>query len=88
MVTTNGLSILLHSVISLEDATSYDKTGVSYLSNSKTSLYLHRLVKPYLSSNIRALVLLNLLNSLRKRDKMLGKPRILSLFPNWFNKFN
>ena len=41
-------------------------------------------------SNIRALVLLNLLNSLRKRerDKMLGKPRILSLFPNSFNKFN
>ena len=38
-------------------------------------------------SNIRALVLLNLLNSLRKRDKMLGKPRILSLFPNLFNKF-
>ena len=33
-------------------------------------------------------VLLNLLKSLRKRDKMLGKPRILSLFPNLFNKFN
>ena len=27
-------------------------------------------------------VLLNLLNELGKRDKMLGKPRILSLFPN------
>ena len=37
-------------------------------------------------SNICALVLLNLLNSLRKRDKMLGKPCILSLFPNSFNK--
>ena len=23
-----------------------------------------------------------------KRDEMLGKPRILSLFPNSFNKFN
>ena len=33
-------------------------------------------------------VLLNLLNSSRKKDKMLGKPRILSLFPNSFNKFN
>ena len=33
-------------------------------------------------------VLLNLLNSLRKRDNMLGKPRILSLFLNSFNKFN
>ena len=33
-------------------------------------------------------VLLNLLNSLRKRDKMLGKPRIFSLFRNEFNKFN
>ena len=30
-------------------------------------------------------VLLNLLNKLRKRDKMRG---ILSLFPNSFNKFN
>ena len=30
----------------------------------------------------------NLLNSLRKRDKMLGKPRILYLFPNSFYKFN
>ena len=30
-------------------------------------------------------VLLNLLNALRKRDKMRG---ILSLFPNEFNKFN
>ena len=33
-------------------------------------------------------VLLNLLNELRKRDKMLGLPSILSLFPNEFNKFN
>ena len=33
-------------------------------------------------------VLLNLLNELRKRDKMLGKPRTLSLFRNEFNKFN
>ena len=33
-------------------------------------------------------VLLNLLNLLRKRDKMLGKPHILSLFLNEFNKFN
>ena len=33
-------------------------------------------------------VLLNLLNELRKRDKMLGKPHILSLFHNKFNIFN
>ena len=33
-------------------------------------------------------VLLNLLNELRKRDKMRGLPRILSLFLNKFNKFN
>ena len=33
-------------------------------------------------------VLLNLLNSLRKRDKMRGLPSILSLFHNEFNKFN
>ena len=41
-----------------------------------------------IESNICAPVLLNLLNLLRKRDKMLGKPRILSLFHNLFNKFN
>ena len=33
-------------------------------------------------------VLLNLLNELRKRDKMWGLQSILSLFHNEFNKFN
>ena len=33
-------------------------------------------------------VLLNLLNNLRKRDKMQGLPSILSPFRNEFNKFN
>ena len=33
-------------------------------------------------------VLLNLLNELRKRDKMRGLPSIVSLFRNKFNKFN
>ena len=33
-------------------------------------------------------VLLNLLNELRKRDKMRGLLGILSLFPNELNKFN
>ena len=33
-------------------------------------------------------VLLNLLNELRKRDKMRGLPNILSLFRNEFNNFN
>ena len=33
-------------------------------------------------------VLLNLLNELRKRDKMRGLPSILSLIRNEFNKFN
>ena len=33
-------------------------------------------------------VLLNLLNELRKRDKMRGLPSTLSLFRNEFNKFN
>ena len=32
-------------------------------------------------------VLLNLLNELRKRDKILGLPSILSLFHDEFNKF-
>ena len=39
-------------------------------------------------SNTRAPVLLYLLKSLRKSDKMLGKPCILYLFPNVFNTFN
>ena len=34
------------------------------------------------------LEVLNLFNSLRQRNKMLGKPRMLSLFPDSFNKFN
>ena len=42
----------------------------------------------WVESNIPASVLLNLLNSLQKSDKMLGKPHILSLFLNLFNKFN
>ena len=33
-------------------------------------------------------VLLNLINKLRKRDKMHGLPSILSLVRNEFNKFN
>ena len=33
-------------------------------------------------------LLLNLLNELRKRDRMRGFPSILSLFRNEFNKFN
>ena len=37
---------------------------------------------------MNAHVLLNLLNELGKRDKMLGLPNILSLFRNKFNKFN
>ena len=41
-----------------------------------------------MESKIRAIVLLNLLNWLRKRDKKLGKPCILSLLPNLFNKLN
>ena len=35
-----------------------------------------------------ALVLLNLLNDLGKRDKMRGLPSILSFFRNKFNKFS
>ena len=39
-------------------------------------------------SYMSAHVLLNLLNELRKREKMRGLPSILSLFRNEFNKFN
>ena len=37
---------------------------------------------------MNAHVFLNLLNKLRKRDKMRGLPSILSLFLNEFDKFN
>ena len=39
-------------------------------------------------SNMSAHVLLNLLNKLRKSDKMRGLPSILLFFRNEFNKFN
>ena len=39
-------------------------------------------------SYMSAHVLLNVLNELRKRDKMRGLPSILSLFRDEFNKFN
>ena len=39
-------------------------------------------------SYISAYALLNLVNELRKRDKMRGLPSILSLFRNEANKFN
>ena len=35
-----------------------------------------------------ASVLLNLSNEMRKKDKMRGKPSILSFYRNEFNKFN
>ena len=44
--------------------------------------------KLHRGSYMSAHVLLNLLNELRKRDKMRGLPSILSLFRNEFNKFN
>ena len=42
----------------------------------------------YRGSYMSAHVLLNLLNELGKRDKMLGLLSFLSLFHNEFNKFN
>ena len=44
--------------------------------------------RSYRGSYMGAHVLLNLLNELRKRDKMRGWPSILSVFRNEFNKFN
>ena len=44
--------------------------------------------KIHRGSYMSAHVLLNLLNELRKRDKMRGLPSILSFFRNEFNKFN
>ena len=45
-------------------------------------LCIHR--RSYMSAHL----LLNLLNELRKRDKMRGLPSNLSYFRNEFNKFN
>ena len=45
---------------------------------------IHRFI--YRGSYRSAHVLLDLLNSLRKRDKMLGEPRILSLSPTRFSQ--
>ena len=45
-------------------------------------------VHVYRGYYISAHALLNLLNELRKRDKMRGLSCILSLFQNEFNKFN
>ena len=44
----------------------------------------HSNLRSYLSAH----VLMNLLNELRRRDKMEGLPSILSLFCNEFDKFN
>ena len=45
-------------------------------------------IKKYKLSYVNVHVLLNLLNELRKSDKMRGLLRILSLFRNEFNKLN
>ena len=47
-----------------------------------------RVLLNLIESNIHGCVLLNLSNTLQKRDKIFGKPRILSLFLDSFNKFN
>ena len=52
------------------------KLNVLFLLNCESSKYIAKLFS------------LSILNLLRKSDKMLGKPRILSLFPNLFHKFN
>ena len=51
-------------------------------SDYSASSALHR--RSYISDHL----FLNLLNELRKKDKMRGLPSILSLFLNEFNEFN
>ena len=65
-------------------------TSITTLQNDKIITFLRqkRDFKVILSYDIHALVLLNLLHLLGKRDKMLGKPRILFLFLSSFNIFN
>ena len=54
----------------------------------KSSCRDRELVALHRGSYMSAHVLLNLLNELGKRDKMLGRPCILTLFRNLFKKFN
>ena len=71
-----------------------NKVHVKFKDFSRTSkrlsLRFQRLktYEKYRGSYMSAYVLLNLLNELRKRDKMRGLLSILSLFRNKFNKFN
>ena len=58
-----------------------------WLRNQKKN-FSYALLSGGLGSYISADILLNLLNELRKRDKMQGLPNILSLFCNEFNKCN
>ena len=57
--------------------------GKNWIAIATSNLY-----QIYSESYMSAHVLLNLLNELRKRDKMRGLPSILYLFRNEFNKFN
>ena len=56
-----------------------------WLRNKKNNFQLPTLIW---GPDMSAHVLLNLLNKLRKRDKMRGLPSILSLFHNELNEFN
>ena len=62
----------------------YVKSCFPSWKNGYNMLFLHLHRGSYMSAH----VLLNLLNKLKKRDKMWGLPSILSLFRNEFNKFN
>ena len=66
---------------------SYDKKNLTFVLVLLNLLNSVR-INLYRGSYMSAHVLSNLLNELGKREKMLGKPLILSLFPNSFNKFD
>ena len=73
----DGNTPILRYSIQYKELESTPNPGINYFHNS-----IHR--RSYISAH----VLLNLLNELRKRDKMRGLPSILTLFLNSFNKFN
>ena len=66
----------------LEDWAHVNSFHAYKLLQSLCEIILHR------GSYMSAHVLLNLLNELRKSDKMRGLASILLLFSNKFNKFN
>ena len=67
---------------------SHVATNRSVICDSDISSLYAFVLRIYRGSYMSAHVLFNLVNELRKRDKILGLPSIISLFHNEFDKFD